>query len=510
MNMFPFSQTSDASMGLIDKSRPLLGRLPNWERKGGRSCRKIKRMNRFLWWQSERINKAASEGKWDKAFFMWSIMLKTSISYQLLLFHRSKPNWYWAWNQVETRRKFQEAMNTIRRWDFEMLVKRFYIPKRNGKFRPIGAPNLSTKMVSKALADMLLYYAGDIPRQHGFSRGKGIHTAIMNIWDNYAKGLTCMYEFDLKGWFNHVRPIWVMNFLKADSPYLSELFGQITYRSRIVFRELKSEAELTLLRTREDGVLDIKKEGITQGLPHSPVAANLALASQEYPEGLVMYADDGIFMSNQVSMPDWLYKIRIVGAKLALEKSGWIDGTFKFLGLTLNFKEKYIAHEGEVFNWKNFDPDTRLKLENWLRKHNLIYPGQNNSTPWSWDVVVNSYLWNRGKNPLNLRGLNYLVPTIISWWTGKAYKGLRWFPNRGLVDIIGSSSVCLNMLTENLCLIHKARIKPFIKSSKMVLSKNRGHYIEHTPIEYSPTGHHMIIKESMRIRSVKDWIKMSD
>ena len=62
-----------------------------------------------------------------------------------------------------------------------MLVKRFYLIKPSGKLRPIGAPNLTTKMVSKALSDMLQYYAGDIPGQHGFTHGKGIHTAIINI-----------------------------------------------------------------------------------------------------------------------------------------------------------------------------------------------------------------------------------------------------------------------------------------------------------------------------------------
>ena len=93
-----------------------------------------------------------------------------------------------------------------------------------------------------------------------------------------------------------------MNFLKTDSPYLSELFGQLTYRTHIKFDKLMEEEELKVVREGE--IPDVKKSGLTQGLPHSPIAANLALATQEYPPGLVMYADDGIFMSDNVTMPD--------------------------------------------------------------------------------------------------------------------------------------------------------------------------------------------------------------
>lgn len=89
-----------------------------------------------------------------------------------------------------------------------MIVERFYIKKPNGKYRPIGAPNLVSKMIGKAFADMMKHAGGaELEKQHGFHPGRGISTAIYAIWKNLEAGRTEVYEFDLKSWFNKVRPV---------------------------------------------------------------------------------------------------------------------------------------------------------------------------------------------------------------------------------------------------------------------------------------------------------------
>jgi len=95
-----------------------------------------------------------------------------------------------------------------------MTVKRFYLDKGlertgkpNGKYRPIGAPNLSTKMVFKAIElimrELLEPKIGKY--QHGFMRERGTQTATMELLRRLrANPALKVAEFDLKAFFNKV------------------------------------------------------------------------------------------------------------------------------------------------------------------------------------------------------------------------------------------------------------------------------------------------------------------
>lgn len=74
---------------------------------------------------------------------------------------------------------------------------------------------------------------------------------------------------------------------------------------RYRFKELKEEKELTY---RYDGytkggkkVPNIYRDGTPQGSPLSPILSTIALENWEFPEGLIMYADDGVFIGNDYS-----------------------------------------------------------------------------------------------------------------------------------------------------------------------------------------------------------------
>ena len=371
-----------------------------------------------------RIAKAIRAGKRGKARSL-SWLLTHSHSARLLAVKRVTGNKGAKTPGVDNviwrtdRQKLNAVQNLKRRGYRPQPLRRHYIPKKNGKLRPLSIPTLRDRAMQALHALALKPIAETLGdrNSYGFREGRSCADAIGQCFCALAKRYAPVWvlEGDIKACFDRISHAWLLKSIPMDKRMLRQWLAAGYW---------------------EKGRLFPTQEGTPQGGIISPLLANLTLDGLEQAirsrikirrdqVNFIRYADDFIVTARTKETLEQIVKPAVTaflaerGLELSEQKTTitHIEAGFNFLGQNVRkYKNKLLIKPAKD-GWKALVQKTRetIKgthgqtaatlirklnpmLRGWANYHRHVCSGK---TFWTLDRIVNHQVlrWARRTHP---------------------------------------------------------------------------------------------------------------
>jgi group II intron reverse transcriptase/maturase len=273
----------------------------------------------------------------------------------------------------------EELREDLRKQSYQpQAIKRVYIPKANGKLRPIGIGVIRDRIVQTAVKMIIepIFEADFEDCSHGFRPKRSAKGAIKSIKENLNKGKTSVYDADLSAYFDTIPHNKLMKVLKMriSDPRLLKLIDKFL---KVPIKE-------------KDGLTGGRKnkKGVPQGGILSPVLANIYMnlidKAVSRPNGIfkkagieiIRYADDFILMSEEKNEQAQEYLKELLSRmelRINEDKTKELNAketSFNFLGFTFRYDRSIYTYTGINERYWNVIPSDKAlnKLKEKIRE----------------------------------------------------------------------------------------------------------------------------------------------